>query len=187
MSHFVVEADRRLASARILAAPWWTKEVWKRGATIASPPSHALECGLDPRFPGPLPPLLDEDVPIISFDLACVLRDVGVDNIEYFDAVVNEPWSGRRIESYTVFNVLGLVSGADMEASEFMVQLPDDAPMDVDFEKLVLDSSRIPSDLLIFRLAAAGCPIVVHAEIRRALGAARIEGLRFFEESEWWG
>lgn len=154
---------------------------------IDGPPPGSLEYELDPRYPGSLDPLSEEDVPIMSLDLARILQDAGVDNIEYFEATIHEPRSGRTLKNYTVFNVVGLVSGADMKASEFMVEPSPDAPMDVDFEKLVLDPSRIPPDLLVFRLASAGRPIVVHGKVRQAMESAGIEGVRFFEAGEWSG
>lgn len=182
-----MESDAALPGARILEAPSWPKGAWNQGMPIASPPPGALEYGLDPDHPGSLKPLFEEDVPVMSLDMARVLQDVGVDNIEYFDAVIHEPWSGRALQDYTAFNVVGMVCCADMAASAFMAEPPLGAPMDVDFEKLVLDRSRIPPDLLMFRLAAAGRPIMVHAKVRQAIEAAGIEGMRFFQDGEWSG
>ena len=187
MSHFVMESDVSLSSVRILKAPSWPKGAWSQGARIDRPPPGPLEYALDPEHPGPLKPLFAENVPIMSLDVARVLQDVGVDNIEYFEAVVQEPWSGLTLKTHTAFNIVGLILGADMKASEFMIEPPQDAPLDVDFEKLVLDQSRIPSDLLVFRLAASGRPIVVQAKVRQAIEAAGIEGMRFFEDGEWSG
>ena len=187
MSHFVMESDSSLSSSRILEAPSWPKGAWNQGVRIDSPPPGSLEYGLDPRCPGSLKHLFEEEVPVMSLDMARVLQDVGVDNIEYFEAVIHEPWSGCVLRNYEAFNIVGLVSGADMETSEFMVEPPQDAPMDVDFEKLILDESRIPSDLLVFRLAAAGSPIVAHAKVRQAIEAAGIDGIRFFQDGEWSG
>ena len=187
MSHFVMERDGSLPRVRILEAPSWPKGDWNRGLRIDNPPPGSLEYELDPRCPGSLEPLFEDDVPIMSLDVAGVLHEVGVDNIEYFEAIIHEPRSGRTLRDYTAFNVVGLVSGADLKASEFMVEPSPDAPMDVDFEKLVLDQSRIPPDLLVFRLAASGRPIVVHAKVRQAIEAAGIGGVRFFEAGEWSG
>ena len=59
--------------------------------------------------------------------------------------------------------------------------------LDHDFANLVLDEQRIPSKLLLFRLAESVNAIIVHEKIKKTIEAQGIEGMVFYGSGEWSG
>jgi hypothetical protein len=122
-------------------------------------------------------------------DVIEALRKAGVDNIEYYDAILENPLTGQRLLNYKAFNIIGVVSAADMEASGMMGTLgTPGATMGIGdfFHSLVLDESRINGQLM-FRLAEALGAIVVHESVGKAIEAAGIPGFVFYGSGEWSG
>lgn len=185
--HYVMESDVRAAHAKVVDWPDLNPRDMKLGRTLGSPPSGPLEFCLDSGPPRPILPLYESGIPLMAIALADCLLSAGAENIELFKAVLHDPRSGRSQSSHVAFNILGLVDAADVDASVLMFEPVGSAAIDMDFESLVLDHDRIPSDLLLFRLAVAGRPIVVHETVRQAIECAGINGLRFCGDGEWMG
>jgi hypothetical protein len=119
-------------------------------------------------------------------DVAAALAEAGVDNIQYAPAVLVDPRDGRRHEDYRAYNIVGTVSAADAAASEVMI--PADALLaKTTYLGLVLDESRIPAGLLIFRLAESLNAVVVHDRVRHAIEARGIPGFVFYGPGTWSG
>jgi hypothetical protein len=76
------------------------------------------------------------------------LHHLGIDNIQAYEARIEDPVDGRVIGDYQFLNVVGLVSCADMAHSEAETI----GPGMVMINDLVLDSHRVPS-LDLFLLA----------------------------------
>jgi hypothetical protein len=113
------------------------------------------------------------------------IAKAGVENIEYFDAILQNTLTGQQLLTYKAFNIIGAVSAADMDASELM-GTSSSRMGDADFHALVLDESRI-DDLLMFRLAEALNAIVVHESVCKAIEAAGIPGFVFYGPAGWSG
>jgi hypothetical protein len=150
------------------------------------PVTTPLVYTLDPDYPGnPKAMYYEEAVPVMREDVIEALRKAGVDNIDYFDAILENPLTGQQLLSYKAFNVIGVVSAADMDASEPM-GTSSSSMGDVDFHALVLDESRNNGQLM-FRLAEKLGAIVVHESVRKAIEAAGIPGFVFYGPGEWSG
>jgi hypothetical protein len=159
---------------------------WRSGRPLTVPVTPPLVYTLDPDYPGnPKAMYYEEAVPVMREDIIEALRKTGVDNIEYFDAILENPLTGQQLLNYKAFNIIGVVAAADMDASELM-GTSNSRMGDVDFHALTLDESRIGGQLL-FRLAEKLGAIVVHESVRKAIEAAGIPGFVFYCPGEWSG
>jgi hypothetical protein len=159
---------------------------WRDGRLIGEPVPQPLVYTLDPDFPG-LPKAMysAEGIPVMRDDVITALHKAGVDNIQYFDAVLRDPATGREYTNYKAYNIVGLVACADMQSSELM-GTSKSTMGDTDFHSLVIDESRTRG-LLLFRLAENVSAIVVHEKVRNAIEAAGIPGFVFYGPGEWSG
>ena len=132
-------------------------EVWRNGAMLESPPALPVRYRISPGG-GALPAYIDETVPVMSNDLIQVLHAAGVDNLQLFEAVIEDPASGRVHGGYKAVNILGLLSCADRDATEPVPRI---------------DPARA-RDLALFRLAEQPALLVVHRRIKRQLEAAPV-------------
>ncbi|MBK6694609.1 MAG: hypothetical protein IPG50_20725 [Myxococcales bacterium] len=110
---------------------------------------------------------------------------VGVDNIQYLDAVLKNPDTGAEYRDYKAYNIVGLVACADLVASRYLGG-GSGSPGDLGFESLVIDESKTGGALL-FRLAENASAIVVHEKVKDALEASGIPGFVFYGAGEWSG
>jgi hypothetical protein len=159
---------------------------WRDGTLITKPVPTPLVYTLDARYPGePKAMYYAERIPVMRDDVVETLTRAGVDNIQYFEALLVDPRDGREYRNYKAYNIVGLVSCADMQKSEQM-GTSDSSLIDVDFHALVIDESKT-GGLLLFRLAEKVTAIVVHESVKRAIEAAGIPGFVFYGPGEWAG
>jgi len=159
---------------------------WRSGRPLAAPVAPPLVYILDRDYPGaPKAMYQAESVPVVRDDVVQALKKAGVDNIEYVDAILQNPLTGTEERNYKAFNIVGVVAAADMNASELMGTSKSTIG-DVDFHALTLDESKT-GGLLLFRLAEALNAIVVHASVRKAIEDAGIPGFVFYGPGEWSG
>ncbi|WP_147445046.1 DUF1629 domain-containing protein [Corallococcus sp. CA053C] len=159
---------------------------WRLGRLITDPVAQPLVYELDSNYPGsPKAMYSAESAPLMHDSVRMALTSAGVSNIQYFDAVLKDPASGKELLDYKAFNIVGLVACADMGASEVM-GTSDSAMGDADFHALVIDETKAGGQLL-FRLAENISAIVVHDRIKQAIEAAGIPGFVFYGPGEWSG
>ncbi len=155
------------------------------GAQVRNP-DQVLLYNIHSKRRGNLKAMYKLDAPLIRVDLLQVLIDAGVDNLQLFEAVVRDTASGEEHKNYRAFNVVGVISAADMSESSVMHD-GSLTGLDHDFANLVLDEQRIPSKLLLFRLAESVNAIIVHEKIKKTIEAQGIEGMVFYGSGEWSG
>lgn len=159
---------------------------WRSGEPLTVAVTQPLVYTLNRAYPGtPKAMYYEQSVPVMRDDVIEALRGAGVDNIEYFDAILENPLTGQQELNYKAFNIIGAVAAADMGASELM-GTSSSTIGDVDFHALTLDESRT-GGLLLFRLAEKLGAIVVHESVRKAIEAAGIPGFVFYGPGEWSG
>ena len=134
-------------------------------------------------YKGPPPELKDLGVTVMSKRLVDVLVQAGVDNLELFPAVLKNSSTGQEYD-YFVYNLLGLVSAVDRNASEQETFNGEAPNMDVAIHKLVLDESK-PHPYLMFRLAENVSTILVHHTIKEAIEHAGIDTLVFKKPEDY--
>lgn len=186
MTHVVMVGEGKSPFMPIARGPK-LRPSWRLGRSVTPPAALPLTYTLDPDYPGRPKPMYDaEAVPVMCKDVAQALRDAGVDNMQYVPAVLVHPATGERFEDYLAYNIVGLVSAADLRLSAIMKPAEPAMPK-IDFGGLVLDEVRIPDGLLIFRLSESPNAVVVHERVKRAIEASGIPGFVFYGPGTWSG
>jgi hypothetical protein len=185
MAYFVMVGEGKYPVMPIAAGPDFEGN-WRHGTPITDPVPQPLVYTLDPDYGGkPKAMYSAEAIPVVRDDVIAALAAAGVDNIQYFDALLRDPASGTEYRDYKAYNIVGLVACADLAASQLMGTTP--ARMgDTDFASLVIDETKTGGALL-FRLAENVSAIVVHERVKQAIEAAGIPGFVFYGPGEWSG
>lgn len=159
---------------------------WRDGQLINEAVPQPLIYSLDPDFPGsPKAMYYEKSIPVVREDVIDAFRQAGVENVQYFDAVLRDPSTGTEYQNYKAYNIVGLVACADMQASELM-GTSESTMGDTDFHSLVIDESKTQG-LLLFRLAESVSAIIVHEKVKKAIENAGIPGFVFYGPGEWSG
>jgi hypothetical protein len=146
---------------------------WTMGVRCPKPVPEPIECYLDPRSGSVMPDWI-AGLTLFSQRFVDVLKSAGVRNMDIYDAVVIDRERDKRYTNYKAVNIIGRVSCADLEKSEY---LPDyEAPL-MEFEKLVVDESRTMG-VPLFRLAESVGFILVSEGVKQAIEAAGLLGVR---------
>jgi len=129
------------------------------------------------------PHFLKDVIPIFSSGLLDTLRSAGIDNFQAFPAMLVNPVMGKQWTNYWALNIIGIISAADMDSSDYDLLMAGD-PGGVDiplaaFRTIVLDSQALPNEPMLFRLAE--CPHVIMA--REDI----INAIKQNRPSEGWG
>lgn len=111
-----------------------------------------------------------------------LLSRIGVNNIEYYNLNIVNPVTHEEYSDYRIANVVGLVDCVDKEKSDLKYYDNGDIKR---IRKLVLDESRIPAELRIFRLSNRKIIAVVHQSIKDAIDDAGITGCVFYRPEEY--
>jgi hypothetical protein len=125
------------------------------------------------------------NAPLMRQDLLDALAAAGVDNLQLFDAVLQDPQAAREHRDFKAVNVVGVASAADMEKS-VMLGTSDSTMIDADFDQLVFDEKR-PGGLFLFRLAENVSAIVVHEKVKHMIEERNIPGMTFYASGQWSG
>ncbi len=124
------------------------------------------------------------NIPLFSGQMKSWLDSVGVDNIDYYDAVVTNMVT-EESRSYHAANIIGQVLCMDTEKSEYTL-FDEDYYMAEDIQRLVLDESKL-LDTRICRLAEFDLLVFVHEEVKSVLTASGCVGVEFVEPEDWDG
>jgi hypothetical protein len=184
MAHYVMACEGPYPAMPIKQGP--LRRGWRLGASMSEPIPQPLTYTLDVDYPGkPKAMYQAEAVPLMRDDVVEALTKAGVDNIQYFDAVILNPKTGEEHRNYKAFNIVGLVAAAEMQQSRVM-EGSTSTIGDVDFDELVIDESKARGHLM-FRLAECISAIVVDEPVKAAIEAAGIPGFVFYGPGEWSG
>jgi hypothetical protein len=161
--------------------------LWKNGQAIAPelqdfPKPIQIEFDAFRGYEGPPVELLDSGIPLMSVRLADAVIEAGVDNVQFFPAILRCKQTGRDYE-FRAYNVVGLVAAADLGKSEHRVN--DEKPIgDVAFDTLELDDKKLRGQLF-FRLAENFNAILVHEKVRRTIIGKGIDTIEFVKPEDW--
>jgi hypothetical protein len=185
MNYYVMVCEGKYPSMPISRVPEVTGH-WRVGIPIVTDITVPLVYTLDTDYGGtPKAMYYEKSIPVMRDDVVSILASAGVENIQYFSAVLRNPKTGQEYGDYKSYNVIGLVSAADMQASEQMGTSLSTIG-DVDFHALVIDEEKA-CGLLLFRLAEATNALVVHQKIKDAIDSSGIPGFVFYGPGEWSG
>ncbi len=119
---------------------------------------------------------------VFSSKLRELMRTMRIDNIQYFDLEIRNHEDGSRHTDYRIANIVGHVDCVDKDRSDLKLWDNGDIKR---IRRLVLDESRIPPELRIFRLSNRRILTVVHDSIRRATMSAGITGSVFYKPEDY--
>lgn len=161
--------------------PW---RLWTLGERFENPPPEPVLVTIEPGDEGIMLDFWDVAISLITKNLANVLTQAGVSNIDFYQAEIREARKGKVHDNYLAFNLIGTVAAADLSKSKF--QAPDGSLISVDFDSLVIDEVKVRGALM-FRLAESLNGIVVHESVKNAIEASGIDTLTFIPPEEWVG
>jgi len=125
---------------------------------------------------------LDLGIPIMSERLSAALLASGVDNIDFYDAILTNSSTGETYQ-YKAFNIIGKIAMADLAASDY-IGYDQKLVANVGFKNLVVDEAKA-KNLLMFRLAENINAVMIHEKVRKYLLNAGIDTLTFIEPENW--
>lgn len=185
MPYYVMACNGVYPSAVIDHGPDMNDTPWYLGVKIEQDFPVPLHYVLKSK-PGNPKAMYDEMAyPIMRVDLIDALQAAGVDNLQLFDAIVEEPKTRIKHANYKAFNIVGTVAAADMSKSVLM-GTSDSKMIDVDFESLVIDESKA-SPFLLFRLAESVNAIIVSEAVKYEVERRNIPGMDFYDPADWSG
>lgn len=180
---FNTDDERRKTTA--LAHPGQVEDVWWHSGDRITRTLAPIDFVIDPSG---LP--LDYEfnlagLPLVSPNLQTALAKAGVDNLQYFDTRFLTS-RGRVLRSdYKVANVVGLVACFDWDRSVYDDRHRADG-LAIHIEKLVIDLRRVRGKRL-FRIEEAQYILIVARDVRDALDAAAITGIKFTAPDDYRG
>jgi hypothetical protein len=159
---------------------------WFHGGRLLENFPIPLVYTLDPTRPGSISVMYSgEAYPVMRDDLVEALQAAGVDNLQLFPAVIRDPSSGAEHKNYKAFNIVGVVSAADVGRS-VLADSSDSTMVDVDFDSLALDAERA-HPFRMFRLAESVNAIIVDENVKAEVERRGIPGMNFYEPEYWSG
>lgn len=108
---------------------------------------------------------IGSSIPLWSRELREFFANAGIDNVQYFDAILRNDELGLEWSDHKAVNIIGLVACADLTKSVYIeiTKSPSGVPF-AHFSDLVIDSSKT-GDLSIFRLAENPSKLLIHERI----------------------
>ncbi|MFH1175747.1 MAG: DUF1629 domain-containing protein [bacterium] len=185
MAYYVMTCEGVFPSAAMKGGPKLGDPPWLHGRIVKNIPIP-LTYTLDPDRPGNLVAMYEGmKYPIMRDDLIEALQAVGVNNLQLFEAIIRDPVTGREYSNYKAFNIVGVVSAADMEKSVLM-GTSDSKMIDADFDSLVIDEKRA-APFRLFRLAENVSAIIVDDVVKKEVECRGIPGMVFYDPRDWSG
>ncbi len=119
---------------------------------------------------------------VFSSKLRDLVHILSVQNLEYYDLKIVNNKTGETHIDYKITNIIGCVDCVDLEKSELKFFDNGDIKR---IRKLVLDKSKIPPDMKIFRLSNRKILTVVHESIKNVMLSAGITGCVFYKPEDY--
>lgn len=124
------------------------------------------------------------NIPLFSPRMEEALASAGVDNVDYYEAIVTHRASGAS-RPYRAANVIGQIAALDRDRSVFQ-QFPGSELIADEIENLVLREDRA-GNVQLFRLAEYDLLIVASERVKRALESIDAIGVVLLPPEEWDG
>ncbi len=185
LKYFVLKCFPDESSA-ILTSPWMPGALdnWLGGTRWNIEVPEPLVFTITRDEQGNLRPLFTGAIPLMTDELIAALKEVGVDNLDCYSAVIQNEETGEKHMNYKAVNIIGVIKGADPNRSDAVkMPLDDSGLMDTFFHNLVLDEEAI-GEHYMFRLAESVSTIIVHKKVRDFLIEKGFHQLTFMEPKE---
>jgi hypothetical protein len=158
---------------------------WLLGQPFTAPPDEPVVAEIQPGYERKeLLPFFGTP-PIMSDAFYQALVEAGVDNLEVYEAVLRSADGSVEHTGFKAFNVVGLVSAADLTRTAFLPDNPSRL-IDASIESLAVDPDKA-KDLLLFRLAEYVGAVIVHERVKRFIEARAFPHVVFRDPGEFIG
>jgi hypothetical protein len=181
--HWIMTCEGLYPPTTLSEMPDFSTGPWFTGQPVSNAIAGPLRYVIDPEYEGQVMPLYECAYPLFRDDLLAVLVKSGVDNLQLFDAIVEDPQRGLVYTHFKAVNIIGCVAMADLARSTTHGTRPVRL-IATDFASLTLDHAAAP-EILLCRLAEAVSAVVVHDRVRQAIEDAPIDGITFLSDGEW--
>lgn len=154
------------------------------GRPISSPIALPIEVELvaDDRGDAQMPSIFVVPALVLHKDVANLLSEAGVENIQYFSASLVDPNTAAQFSDYLLGNVLGVVDAIDMEKSEAAEDSPPGIAMQ--FETMIIDPAKCKGQLL-FRLMHRQNLIVIAESVADKLRGSKLPFIHMVEPEDF--
>lgn len=102
-----------------------------------------------------------------------ILRQAGATNIQVFDLEIIDEKHNKTYTDYKIINIVGLCDCLDYDKSD-IDYYKDRKIMMID--EIAVDESKVPEDLLIFRLEKFKPIVIIHEKVKYAIEKAGLTG-----------
>lgn len=120
---------------------------------------------------------------LMSKRLLAALRDAGVDNLDVYPARIIDEEEGKTYQSHDAVNIIGAISAADLETTQFDPGVPDRV-LSAAIDRLGVDESAARGQRL-FRLAESINAIVVDEGVKKRVESEGITTVVFTKPDDW--
>jgi hypothetical protein len=156
----------------------------KKEAPFPTPPVLFELTIHEPEWRSPrIVPFYGGQEPLFRDDLIEAVLAAGVDNLQFFDALIVHPETGREFTNFKLVNIVGNIDIFDKKKTK-MMGIGDDV-----FPDHVEDAhfdGELADGTLMFRLpGSAG--IAVHEKVRKFIEDYKIPDMTYYEDIEWMG
>lgn len=157
---------------------------WHSGAVLEDPPAQVVLIEATPHFGyrGPPPDYYDDSISLISPRLKKTFDMIGIDNIQYYPAVIHYRGTGESYDWFS-FNIVGLISAVDFGKSD--IKSVDGMPLiNSSINGFTVDDKKTyGAD--IFRLAENVMTTLVSERVKNAIEIAGINTFEFTAPEDW--
>jgi hypothetical protein len=123
-------------------------------------------------------------VPVVSERLRTFLENEAPGNAQFFEARIVGPKRLLPKEPYYLVNWLHVVDCIDLDKSEWDDQDPPTGdPAQYDYWRIVVDPSRVPADVFVFRLKYFHVTIVIDQRLAQKIRKQGFTGPQFYDLS----
>jgi len=181
MSYYVMwcaEKGRKEKIRRLEGGNWGGVKAgeFMDGAVLARPPKSPIDIDTYGEDTADVPKVFVVPSLVVHKDAAQALTEAGVDNIDYYPAILHDRKLGTQWNDYFVGNVIGALDVIDKKNSVIDPESPPEIAML--FDKMVIDEDKCRG-AKIFRLADRLGILLVSQELRDRLVERDFKYLRF--------
>jgi hypothetical protein len=160
-----------------------------RGVSRAAGWPTGLVCKMSEDFPKDIQlpdSLFGPSWVIVSARMRTLVEATGAKEVEFLPVGIADHKGRTVAEDYAIVNPLKVVDAIDVAASK-PVWNTIDSELIASCEKLVIDASRVPKALSLFRLRHLEHQVVVRGDLAQRLEAAGLIGLALRDPTQYTG
>lgn len=158
---------------------------WNGGERFDDEPETPLRATVVSDAQSVLAELWETPLPMMTARLHQALCQLGVSNLDVYPVELTDSRSGKIIDDYLAFNLIGVIAAADLQQTRFAPGSPE-RMISADIDHLVVAPDRI-AGAHMFRLGESVSAIVVDQQVRDGLIAAGFDTLSFLPADQWVG